>query len=405
MSKPKKIKSTYQVVKFFGQETSVLTSDNARIVQDWGYDQNADVEHFYEIGDENIVSTDYGVITTDTTVNTNVSNLSLNNLREICHVSSTSNVTQDDFDGAVVEIIVPTTEDGTNISRSLWLPDQYLTSLDINFGVDTVATENYRFSGGMDEAFLNDWKNITAEVFSSGDIAFSTNTTITTSTSSGDWGTVAYVIADGQKYANTIGTSSGYAKWTGANEITVYGVDLTSASRVAAIFAKSSGTFSTISAGASDVAGIKGEKVLAKIGYDTGTTHKWLRIQNGSISIPLNNTELKELGTKNPIDRSVEYPIEMTASVDLLESDMQEFAEMANETFGTVDNLNPELFQGRDKVKLEVEFYSDADHSSLMHKITCENLRVDGHGQSLAVRGNATERWNFTFDTITFSAS
>jgi len=406
MPTPKKIKDTFKVVKIFGPPTSILGSNNMRIVQNWGYDQNINPEHYNEIGNDNIVSTDYPGITTDATVDTNVSNLSLDNLREICNTAAGAAVTQASFDNATCDILVPTTEDGTNITRTLVLPYQFLTGYDVNFTVDGTATESFRFSGGMDEELLGDYAYATAEVFTSATLVGS-DTDIGPVTASGTEYTPVYAYVDGVKYSFAeaeVGMSG-----TNMNRVTISGVDATAGSRFTVIMASNTTTaFTQITGADSDIGGIRGDKVVAYLedGSVPTTADKWLRVQGVSFSFPLDRTEIRELGTSDPIDRSLNFPLQMTASVDILENDMERYCKMAGQTFATVDVLNPKQFQGNDDLYLTVVAYDDDPALSTAAKILTisgTGLRVNGRGSSLSVGGNATVRWDFIFDAVNIS--
>ena len=397
MSTPKYIKDTYKVIKTLSNHgAGFRTPENLRMVQNWGYDQVINAEHYREIGNDEIVSTSYDPVTTEVTVDTNLSSESLDNLRQLTNVAKWgTSITQDSFDKAIVDFIIPETADGTTLKSTLLLPYCFMTGYDLTFPVDGVATESFRFTGNMDEEFLNTYKNISGECLVSG--TYGTNTAWTSATARGS-NTPVYLYVDGEKY------TSGYS-WA-TNTVTLSGIDASGADHVALVYYASGTTYSMISAGATDIAGIKGEDIELWLAYNSTPTSsdKWLRVQNATISVPLDRTEIKELGTDHPIARSLNYPLNIAVTVDLLESDLENYAaEMAGQTFASVNVLNPAMFETRDKLQLKVNIIDPS--GTTIENVTVQNLRVDGHGVKLSQGGNATVSWNFTADTIAFAPS
>jgi len=397
MSKPTHIKSTYKVVKAVADGGAGHRGpENLRMVQNYSYDQIHGAEHFYEIGDEQIVSTAYDPLSTDISLDFNLSNQSFANLCKICNVHGRDYINQSDFENAHVDLIVPQTDDGSTLKSSVLLPYAFFTGMDMNFSVDGVATEAIRFTGGMDEEFLNDYKNLDGERLVSGTYG-GANTVFTTEESATDK-TVHYLYVDGQKY------TTGFT-WS-TNTLTVTDLDVSDADHVALFWSSTGSTYTMITPETDDIGGFKGPQCELRLAYgsDPVAGDKWLRAQTASISIPLDRDELRELGTEQPIGRSLNYPLNITVTVDLLESDLEEYAnEFAGQTFSTVDILNPKMFESRDDIRMFVIIKDPVD-SSERYAIAVTNMRVDGHGVRMAVRDKGTVSWNFTADSIQFAA-
>lgn len=403
---PKKIKDNYKVIKVYGPPTGILSSGNMRIVQNWGYDQNIAPEHFNEMGNSKIVSTDYPGITTDVTIDTNLGNLSMDNLREICNKAANAIITQDDFENAICDILVPTTQDGVTTHRTLVLPYQFLTGYDVNFSLEGVATEAFRFSGGMDEELHRSYATAIAQVFDSATVS-GDDTHIGKLTESGSSYAVVLIYADGVKYSisdNEVAQGNPTGSGWGKNAVIV-GKLVTNASRYTVIQARTGEAFSEIVSADSDIGGVKGDKVRAYLedGGDPTSSGRWFRLQGASVSFPLDRPEIKELGTSGPIDRSLNYPIPMTVSFDVLENDLSKYCKAAGQQFNSTNFVNPQMFQGNDDLQFVVRVFDDdpdLSASRVIYTISGQNLRVNGRGVSHAVGGNAAVRWEFTFDTV-----
>lgn len=399
---PVKVKPEYKLVQ-------VVSNGGAgnrgvrqlRMVQNFDYSQNIASEHVKELGDDKIVSTVYDPVTCDVSIDTNVSEFSWANLAMVCGKDmSKTTITEADFDDAVCAVLVKGSVDGSTVDNTLLLPSAFVSNVDISISVDGIATENYRLTSNMDESFINAYKDAYGEALAGGTFAAGSTTWTTVASATGN--VPIYLYVDGVKYSAVAPA----AEFTWAtNTVTVTGVDLSGAKHVELIYAKSAAAaFAMITPDTDDVGGIKGKDITLALAYDAepGATDKLLRAQNATISLPLTRTALREIGTEDPIDQALSKPLEFTVSLDFLESDLRRYAnEIAGQNFSTDDVLNPKLFMGRQALQLKVTI---DDATGTNHEtILCDNLRVTGHGSSMTVNGQGAVRWQFVFDTITFT--
>lgn len=399
---PIKVKPEYKLVQVVSNGgTGNMGVRQLRIVQNFDYSQNIASENIKELGDEKIVSTVYDPVTCDVTIDTNFSEFSWENLAMLCGKDmSKSSITEADFDNAVCAVLVKGSVDGSAVDNTLLLPSAYLTNVDIAISVDGIATENYRLTSNMDEAFINSLKDAYGEALSGG-VAAAGDTTWTTIADATN-NTPIYLYVDGVKYS-AIAPAADFT-WA-TKTVTLTGIDASGAKHVELIYAKTTpAVFSMITPTGSEVGGIKGKNVTLALAYDStpGATDKLLRAQNATISIPLTRTALREIGTEDPIDQALNKPLEMTVSLDFLESDLRRYAtEIAGKDFAADDVLNPKLFMPRQELQFSATF---KDETGTTHEtILCDKLRVTGHGSSMTVNGQGAVRWQFTFDTISLT--
>lgn len=399
---PIKVKPEYKLVQVVSNGgTGNMGVRQLRMVQNFDYSQNISYEHIKEIGDEKIVSTVYDPVTCDVTIDTNFSEFSWENMAMLFGKDMSKNtITEADFDNAVCAVLVKGSVDGSVVDNTLLLPSAYISNVDISISVDGLATENYRLTSNMDEAFINDLKDLYGEALGTGSFAAGDTTWTTVASATGH--TPVYLYVDGVKYS-AIAPADDF-EWT-TNTVTLTGIDASGARHVELIYAKATpAAFSMITPTDGEVGGIKGKNIVLAMSYDAlpGATDKLLRAQNATISIPLTRTALREIGTEDPIDQALNKPIEMTVSLDFLESDLRRYAnDIANADFSTADVLNPKLFMGLDQLQFLATFM---DETGKVHEsILCDKLRVTGHGSSMTVNGQGAVRWQFTFDTITIT--
>lgn len=407
MSQPKYIKDTWHVILVNGSSVS----DNAvHRVTDYTFDDTLNAEHNQEIGNQSIVDTSYDSPQSALTLNTDASDKTLDLIRKLAHKSS-GDVTQADFAGAIDYFVIPVSEDGQNIARSLFLPSQALTAVDMSWSVDGKSTVNYRFSGGQTYTFINDKKLAKIEKLANPSYSGG-NTTWDATSASASANTEVFLYVDEIQYLPTAGNETGKFKWDDSTSVvTLYGVDASDSSRAFLVYYvndTNNDDYTYLTSDASAVMGIRGDRVEIRI-WNSGSAPSayTLRLQNATVNIPLDRTALREIGTKDPIAQVLDYPLNINVTVEALESDMRLYAELAGKDFSTDTMLYASLFEAASAQQnhMEIKVFSDKDHSNLLYRITLENLRVSGHGGSLSVRGQARERWSMVCDTITFSAS
>lgn len=341
-------------------------------------------------------------------------------------------IDEGDFADASVDLIVPVREKSA-LARTSWIPNCYLMGFDMNYDVNGDSTENYRLKGDMDEDFIGDFMNAY--------VAIGTRTGATTFTAPIDSDaltdyTAYYLTVNGKKFSagavsgggatydnaiDSIARTDAYT-WTITVDSAVV-PSLAAEDRIRLVYyltTVDSTQYTTLD----DRGLISIKKGMVKIrlgdeynvaaGSSVGT-NKTINLQSVSIGCSFNRQTIYELGTTNACYRTLDLPVITDVTVDMYESDLKFYAEVAGKlaTTGTPDTdwdnlvtagdvLKPSDFIGQDN-RLIVEVYDDNTQTNLLKKIEVEKLKVASKGNRLSVGGFAMISWGFRADNISIA--
>lgn len=130
----------------------------------------------------------------------------------------------------------------------------------------------------------------------------------------------------------------------------------------------------------------------------------WLRVQNVDMSVNLNREALKELRKNDRGNsvyfRSATYPLNVTASLSALETDLNDWAKIQGKDLlgadATPDILDLADFENKEWMII-VRYYRQG---TALQTVGILNAKVDGRGQNVAVQGRSEVSWNFTGSKI-----
>lgn len=384
---------------------SVLSTDAIRRATGFTTDPNIEWTHHQEIGDDNIVYTSYGSPKTAGTLDLDLSDHTLRLLLKMTYQAS-GTVTQDELEDAIVYIMKVVSEDGTAIARTHLYPAMALNNLTFSNGVDADATVSMSFEGNEEWTFLNAMRVAKMEVLAGA--AFSTNTTWTPTTLDGGTHTAKFLFVDGMKYEVTATTEANKFKWdSGTDIVTLYGLDVSGANHAVLVCylttPAGSDTFTKIEPAATSIMGVKGRQTNIYIGDGSIPSSRTLRGQTVNMTVPLTRREHSEIGTDGPYYRSVETPLKISTDVDFTETDMENYSTLAGQTFASVAELYPSLFQNNQDVYGRVIYYTTQAKTTPFLQMDWTSARITGPATSVRVGDVSGERWTMVHDNLTIS--
>lgn len=135
--------------------------------------------------------------------------------------------------------------------------------------------------------------------------------------------------------------------------------------------------------------------------------NRTLRCQSVTFSTDLGRASLEQLGTERAYFSALEYPVNTTVTVTVLDSDLTEWQRLTNQASITADGrMDLDAFQG--DVVVEAYLYnSRTDHTAaqLLKLVRCEACSVSGENHSVTVGDNAGQEFTFTADNIMISGT
>lgn len=348
---------------------------------------------------------------------------SLRNLRSLCMISgNTGQITVNSFDGVSCDIGIAVEEDSV-LKRTVIVNDAFLSSLQYNFDVGGVATENFQLESDNREWFQLGKK----QVFSLGYIVDGP----VTGYGSGAWAftiplasslaasyTAEAVYVGGIRASGTptlVGTG---ATVNGTAGQLVTRVDFTDSSittsgqRYRAVIYKTSPDSTIQQATSSSAIGsiTRGKLNLYLTtgagNIETFTQENFLRVQSVSIDVDLGREVLNELGHYRAYDRSLTFPVPVNVTFSTLASDLEEFSK-----FSDKDNTITSSYKLSDYLKtakFQIEIYNKQDIDTtrtILKQITISGLQVVSDSFGVDVGGNATQDFTCKASNITISGN
>lgn len=320
--------------------------------------------------------------------------------------------TDSDFDNAIVDFTVQIASDDTTLERTTWLGGMYLTGFSLTYTVDGISTESFDYEGDHKRHFLNSYKD--TEVYKAD---FSDSSTALVSGSNLEGQTALILTVDEDIKAQDRDGDTITLTDNGANtEITATRADGTSVTFVSGdrVRLVVDGGGSNLSTLASTPAGIGGlRRGMVRIfmwNPSTGNSEETLRLQSVTFDGDLSRDPKLQLGQKRAFFRSLERPIEITVTVEALESDLEEWAKLSgNESGFDADTLNEIDIDDFVKTnRLEVLVYkSETDHTfaNELKRIVMTDLSISTEGDSITVGEDGTASLTLTGENFLISGS
>lgn len=349
-------------------------------------------------------------------------------------------ITQADMLNCYCDFITPITEDGTEVTRAMWIHRAALTGISYSYDVNGFAAENYTLTSDNKRWFLGDWKH--ARVYKPHNIANAS----AGGTKYQAWllasaipegsqllfyckndqvygnASVTGIGAEGTITASTIGSMSEYQLY-----IHTTGASLDSASATDDVhfvylppttqqgITWERGDTQTIRQ--STAPGYEIESVSTSFGgvsrgyieaylYNTDgpfgettstTAGVTLRLQTVNIDGSYTEEELLQLSYAKRYGYSRIDPV-YTVAITANDSDLDIFARACATSESSARQLRLDDFS--DSNQLLIKTYKDEDKTTLLRTMRIDDMVVTGENHDVSVGGNAVQEFTFTSDNI-----
>ena len=307
---------------------------------------------------------------------------------------------------------------GQTFAASAVVPAVQLTGITLHVDSTGSATETFTFEGQLQEEYYKPYHDIVAvplTTLTSGTAqipaAFSANI------NSGTYG-ILYVLKDNTKFQ---GKYSNYlnpdATWTGNTTITVpAGLFKTTSpfDRLDALLYKLvPGNFPSVyyPTTARFVRGDRADVWVIMSGTSFSDGNRTLRAQSADINIPIRRTKLTEIRRNNDLNtiyyRSTEYPLQITGTLTLNETDLQQWASLQNKVLNesgsttTIDANNAMDLADFTDLRLVVRYYLAGNDVTPLCEVRVDNASITGWSERQRVGTHAERTLNVTGSQFT----
>jgi hypothetical protein len=322
---------------------------------------------------------------------------------------------QDDLAEMRFDIIMHEKPDQKNFTRSLYLPQCFLTGISGRVDANGMASETYNWSGAFVAGFntpFHDIRSVGATRTSN-----TTCTCLDTAVATATY-TLAFVIIDGQVFTNittdatygtlgaagliTLTTTEGYVIPTGA--IIQACVYKTTPSTVFPTMTPTQRFVTTTNAPISYIKGYQANVYIAPATPGAPTAaEKWLRVQSMDWNIDLRVETLRQLSVNKQgssiYARVPTFPISISANISVVETDWKDWQRIltaGSKTFAGSGNVHlnttdfaPNNMPGEWAVV--VEYYTKS--GAKMQTWQFIDMRIDGYGTRQNVGGRGEISW------------
>ena len=223
---------------------------------------------------------------------------------------------------------------------------------------------------------------------------------------------IMYVFKDNQKFDSSV------CSWTAVDEITVTGAGFTTTTpfdRVSAVlFARTPGSFPTIyyPTAARFVRGDRVDIWLVNSGSTISDANRLLRCQSSDINIDLSRDRLSQVlrndDKSTTFWRALNYPLSITATVNILENTLQQWATLQGKTLnesatgGSIDSNNLMNLVDFETQKLVVRYYLEGNDNHVA-EVEVADMNVTSFGESQQVQGRAERTVGLTGSRLTIT--
>lgn len=314
------------------------------------------------------------------------------------------------FDNASPDITAKIASNSSTVERSMWLGNSYLTGISMSYTVDGVATESYDFEGDFKRWFMNAYANVTSYKadYSGTDTALISGTNLGASTGIGVLVTVNNKIVADTADGDTITTADVSSDTT----ITCSpALSLVEGDRIRLVASGTGTSFPALPTTAAGLGGLRRNMTDIYL-WDTatGTEERILRAQSVDISVDLSREIRSELGTYKPYFRSLNRPIEVSVTLEFLDTDLEVYSKLAGGEVGwdadTLDSIDIEDFVKTNKLFIKM-YNSESSHvlGNLLKTIEITSLAMSSEEESVSVGEDGTVSITLTADNLHVSGS
>jgi len=314
-------------------------------------------------------------------------------------------MTDDTVDNAIVDMVAKAAADKNTLTFSEWIGYMFLTSISWEFPADGFASESYDYEGEHNRLFLNDWKDISLW---KADFADASTALISgTNLASGFEPVLLEVNQRVVASLNESGHTITFANNAGDTDITASGFDgavtFASGDRVRVLASGSGGVLTKLADTPAGIGALRRGHIVPRLYNPAGNAENTLRVQNISVEVDLGRDELIELGSKDAYFREVKRPLNISITMDINETDLEEYAKLiGSETAfdaSTLREINPSSFL-KDNI-LEIIAYKD----EISHTFANELVRYKFTSMSVTnTDGSTASTDTVGTRTLTFSA-
>lgn len=323
---------------------------------------------------------------------------------------------QDDLSELKFDLIMHEKPDQKAFSRSLYLPQCFLTGLSGRIDTSGMATETYNFAGSFVAGFNTPYHDIRSvgATRTSNTTATLLDTAVATGTH-----TLAFIFIDGTPFTNratdptygtlgasgliTLTTTEGYVIPIGAHiQACVY------KTTPGTVFPVTTNAQRFQTSGAVPISYVKGHMATVYIAPVVASvpvqTEKWLRVQSLDWNIDLRIETLRQLGFNKQgttiYSRVPTFPLNISANASVLETDWADWKAVlkgGTKTFagtGSVHDNTTDFSPANMTAEFAVviEYYTKA--GTKMQTWRFLDMRVDGYGSRQSVGGRGEISWS-----------
>jgi len=320
-------------------------------------------------------------------------------------------ITETDFETAIFDLI-NLKQPGEDFTEATLIPNAQLTGVTFRVDATGTASETYNFEADLQEAFYTPYHDVVSVPCTTSDADTITIPAAYTSQINSGTHDILYVFKDNQKYDSTV------CSWTASDTIDVTDANFTTSSpydRVMAVLYKySAGSFPTIYYPTS-ARFMRGDRIdiwLINSGASETDNNRLLRCQSADITVDLSRDKLQEIRRNDDLTttywRGLNYPLNITATVNILETTLETWADLQNKTlnasadpYGAIDtnNLLNLVDFPSDGTKLLIKMYPTGSDTALC-TITMDHTNVTSFGERQQVQGRAERTLGFTGSEI-----
>lgn len=307
-------------------------------------------------------------------------------------------ITLDDLKDSTFDITIPVKEDGT-LARTMHVGNCVLDSISLSYDVGGVAAENYAISTDNKTWFLNSNKG--AKVASG---TFVNSTTFTSSVI--DTGFVPIWCNVNNCYNVSVDSWADYT-------VTVSDVTLEDGDRIRLLYRPSGegGTFPALNTTGTGIGAVRKGQVDVFL-YDGGggADTKVLRLQSVNIDVDFGREVLEELGSEFAFERTATTPIPVDVTCNFLDTDLQQFVELAGSGANFSDTDYHDLNDLITNASLVVKVHNTTDKfaksdNTLMRMVMITGLDVTAESHDNSVGSVSSQSFTLRGSNLTVSGT
>ena len=326
-----------------------------------------------------------------------------------------SGMTHLNFEYARVAIAAPMRQSGTaTITRTMYMDNCFVDKLDATYQTKGAATENVTLETDNKRWFLNSAANVKTDYF----LATAAQTSFVLSAAPVQLANYRYTL---RAYQDGIEIGETAPSGTGAFGVVGSTLTLTTPATAGDIL-KVRYITSSAAAWPTPVT------VIGQYEYYPGAVKEgqveiylndnlgafMTRCQSVTISVPFQRDVMQQLGAMKPYDRPLNIPIELTVSLEFIDSDLQELVRFTNQNavFGTITQVDImdlvktmgcviKVYKATDLIRGK----EPAGHPDQypIRTITINNLVPTSEKWDIKVKDNASQTFDFRTDNIAWT--